>query len=65
MVCILIDPVPRKCQYCFWYNLAVVGLNEEIICIVSEACWTCDEYILHLYISSSGIKKNVTPVAPT
>ena len=50
VVCILIDAIQRKCQYCFWYNIAVVGLNEEIIFfVVSETCWTSDQYILQLY----------------
>ena len=44
------DKLKRK--YCFWYNFAVVGLNEEITFFIASetTCWTSDQYVLHLFI---------------
>ena len=58
-------PYSENANICFWYSFAVVGLNEEIIFfIVSETCWTFDQYILDLHKLKSHYKR-VTPVVPT
>ena len=57
MACILIEVIQQKRQYRFWYNFAVVGLNEEIIFSLLLKLVGLLINIFCIYINSSGIKK--------